>query len=186
MKTVIGLAGEKAGGKGTFTETLKSLLPMKKIAYAKFSDILTDSLKLWGLELTRENYQKLSVAMRNTFGEGTLTRAIQRRVETLDADIVILDGVRWDSDVVLLRSFPINFLVYITADVRLRHARSQKRKEKAGEENASLEQFMKEEQAETEKDIPRIGSSADFTILNNEGPRELQAKIRELALSVLL
>ncbi|MDP3999523.1 MAG: hypothetical protein Q8P76_02945 [bacterium] len=179
MKTVIGLVGEKAGGKGTFTEILKSLLPNKKIAYAKFSDILTDSLKLWGLELTRENYQKLSIAMRNTFGDGTLTQAIQNRIKTMDADIVILDGIRWESDLKLLRSFPANLLVYVTASAELRHTRSQKRGEKAGEENATFEQFMKEEEAETERAIPKIGMSADCTIVNDEEMPQLEQKVRK-------
>lgn len=185
MKMVIGLVGEKAGGKGTFTEIMTSLLPERKIVYAKFSDVLADTLKLWGLELTRENYQKLSVAMRNTFGDGTLTRAIQNRIEALDADIVILDGLRWESDMKLLRSFPVNFLIYVTASAELRHIRSQQRKEKAGEENATFEQFMLEEQAETEKAIPKIGAAADFTVVNNCAMSKLQEKVREFCLTFL-
>lgn len=175
---VIGLVGEKGGGKGAFTELLKQLLPNLKFAYVRFSDVLTDTLKVWDINPTRENYQKLSVAMRNAFGEGSLTRATHRRVSDVDADIVILDGIRWQADAALLRSLPNNVLVYITADAQIRYERSKTRKEKIGEDQTTFEQFMAEEKAETEKLIPEIGKTANVIIQNNGSKLEFLRKIK--------
>ena len=177
---VIGLVGEKGSGKGTFTKLLKDCLPRAKIVYVCFSDALGDTLKIWGIEPTRENYQKLSVAMKNTFGEGSLTRATHRRISGLEADAVVLDGIRWRADVELLRSLPNNILVYVTADARVRYERTKNRKEKAGEDQTTFEQFMAEEQAETEKLIPKIGAQAELTIDNNGSPEQLREQIQKI------
>lgn len=168
MKIIIGLVGEKSGGKGTFKNLLVELIGNRhQIKHVRFSDVLVETLKLWGIEDSRPNLQKLSPAMVQAYGEGVLTRAIKKRIENVDADIVILDGIRWHSDAEMLRQLPNNVLVYITADAKKRHDWSRARKEKAGEENTTLEQFMEEEQAETEKYIPEIGAMADYKITNN-------------------
>ncbi len=178
-KVIIGLVGEKGCGKGTFKDLLAEMVPDKKIAHVRFSDVLAETLKLWGIPASRESLQKLSPAMVQAYGEGVLTRAVRKRVEDLDADIVILDGVRWLSDEEMLRQLPDNLLVYITADAKTRYERTKSRKEKTGEENTTLEQFMKEEQAETEKSIPLIGARADYKIINSGSLEELRTEIEK-------
>lgn len=188
MKVIIGLVGEKGGGKGKFTEMLIELLDEagKKTAHARFSDILVETLKLWHLPNTRENLQKLSVIMRDAYGKGTLTNAVRQRLESLAADFVILDGIRWESDVELLRSFPHSLLIYIYADPEIRLERIRKRKEKSGEENTTLEQFLQQEQAETEKMIPAIGLTANLKIVNNsKDPEELKAVVQHFLATFL-
>lgn len=181
MKIVIGLVGEKSGGKGAFQKLLVELINNQyRIAHVRFSDVLLETLKLWGIENSRPNLQKLSPAMVRAFGEGVLTRVVKKRIENLDVDIVILDGVRWFSDLEMLRQLPDNILIYITADAKKRHQRSQARKEKVGEENTTFEQFMKEEQAETEKYIPKIGARADYKITNNGNLEKLRQEIKAL------
>lgn len=177
-KIVIGLVGEIGGGKETFTKLLKEKYK-DGVAMVRFSDILGDTLNLWGLERSRENYQKLSVAMRNTFGDGTLTNAVYHRVQNLNSEIVILDGVRWLSDADLVRKFPSNILVYVTADAKIRYQRTKDRKEKAGESQDTWEDFQKKDQAETEKDVPTIGAWADFKIDNNGTLEDYRRQVAE-------
>lgn len=179
MKIIIGLVGEKGCGKGTFKDLLSEIMPDKKIVHVRFSDVLVETLKLWGIPTSRENLQKLSPAMVRAYGEGTLTRAVKKRVEDLEADIVILDGVRWLSDAEMLRQFTRNLLVYVIADAELRFERTKNRKEKAGEENTNWEKFLQEEQAETEKYIPIIGALADYKILNNGSLEELREEVKK-------
>jgi len=188
MKIVIGLTGEKLAGKETFVRCLTQILsesqqylplPNRKIlASIRSSDVLIEILKSLRMEATRKNMQKLAVVLDKGFGKGTLTRSVQRRIQDMEADIVIFDGVRWQTDALMIREFQRNILVYITADIKTRHQRVQKRKEKIGEDKISFEDFKKEEQAETEIYIPEIGRFANFTVVNNGDEANLKSQVQ--------
>lgn len=167
MKIVIGLVGEKGSGKETFAKFLTQAASGKTVSHRRFSDVLGETLKLWGIRTTRKNLQKLAVVMDNAFGEGTLTNAVYALIGRDNADIVILDGIRWKTDLAMLRRFSRNILVYVTADTETRYARVKERKEKEGEECATLEQFLEEERAPNELLIPQIGKEAGVRITNN-------------------
>ncbi len=175
---IIGLVGEKGSGKETFGNLLMEIARSKKIKRIRFSDILNYTLKLWDLDPTRKNLQNLAIAMDGAYGAGTLSQAIAKQIKDSDADIVILDGIRWKSDVDLLRSFPKNILVYITADLDIRYHRLKLRQEKK-DEAKTYEQFMKEEQAQNELLIPEIGAKADIKITNNASIEDFKAEIEK-------
>ena len=179
MKIVIGLVGEKGGGKGTFTNLLREIATGKSIGCKRSGDVLLETLKIWNITPNRTNLQKLAVIMDKTYGAGALTGAVQKRIIEDPSDITVFDGVRWTSDAQMIRQFSPNFLIYITADARTRYERTKLRKEKAGEENASFEQFLKEEKAETEIFISRIGEAADVKINNNGSLEELKERVAD-------
>lgn len=176
---VIGLVGEKGSGKETFTKFLAELFS-KKISHVRFSDLLKETLALWNIPDSRENLQKLAVAMNQGFGEGTLSAAIYKRLKSTKTELVVLDGVRWESDVKLLKKFANNKLIYITADLKTRFERLKIRGEKTGENETSFEQFVLEENAANELLIPKIGSLADFKIENNGSFQDLKTETQKL------
>lgn len=163
---VVGIVGEKGAGKGTFVKFFKELYK-GKTADIRFSDLLKQTLDLWDIPTTRENLQKIAVVMRDGFNRDSLTHAISQRINNLDADVVLVEGVRWLTDEKMIRSFPKNKMVYITADVKLRYERLKRRNEKVGEGSTPYSQFLKEERAVNETLIPKIGKRADFRIDNN-------------------
>lgn len=179
-KLIIGLLGEKGGGKGTFTSVLKESLPDKTIESYRSRDILSDILNILNLPLTRDNFQTLAPLLRDNFRSDIITQAIAKKISQSEADIVIFDGVRWNSDVELIRTFPNNYLVYVTADPKIRYQRTKLRKEKAGEDQATFEQFLEEETAETERYIPIIGATADFKIINNGSLDEFKNQVSQI------
>lgn len=180
---VLGLVGEKGSGKETFVNFLKEVTT-KKILHVRFSDILKQTLMLWGLPVTRANLQKLAVVMDENFGKGSVTRALFEQLQGADSEVVVLDGIRWETDLALLRKFKNNKLIYITADVKLRFERLKKRGEKEEEITASYNQFLKEEKAKNELLIPKFGKSADFKIENNASLEEYRKKVKQLAESL--
>ena len=119
--------------------------------------------------------------MDENFGKGTLTNAIYERIKNDKKNIVIYDGIRWQTDVEMIRSFHKNILIYITANPKVRYERLKERKEKIGEENLTFEQFMKEEKAYTEIFISRIGKTADFKIENNYSIEKFKDKVKEFS-----
>jgi dephospho-CoA kinase len=179
MKLFIGLVGEKGGGKDTFAETFKSLVNDFSIGRCRSSDILAQTLEKWSLPKTRHNLQHLAIVMDQGFGVGTLTAALKANILKMQEDIIIFDAVRWMSDVELARSFPLNFLVYITADSKIRYERTKARKEKVGEATTTYEQFLEDEKVSTETDIPVIGRAADATIINGNDLERFKAAVLE-------
>jgi dephospho-CoA kinase len=177
MQTVIGLVGEKGAGKDTFVQILQKKLSSKNIAHIRFSDHFKETLKIWSIPITRDNLQKLGVIMSEGYGSSTVSDAVFSRIKNLKADIVCLDGVRWKSDVELVRIFPKNFLVYITANPNLRFKRLKQRGEKVDEINLTFTRFMKEEKAKNEILIPKFGMKADFKILNEGTLEEFEQKV---------
>ncbi|OGE31699.1 hypothetical protein A2631_00960 [Candidatus Daviesbacteria bacterium RIFCSPHIGHO2_01_FULL_44_29] len=178
-KFVIGLFGEKGSGKETFTELLKEILPNKKIQGVRTSAILMKTLKTWGLPDIRENYSKLVISMEQTFGAGSLARANKQLIDREEADIVVIDGIRRQPEVDLVKSFPRHCLLYLTADPKLRFARLKSRQEKENEKNMTFEGFLAEESLPTEQFIPQMGQEADYRIENNGQIERFKDQIKD-------
>jgi len=167
MPLVIGIVGAKGSGKGTFAATLEAVAPVGvHVARVRMSDVLRETLDLWHLPQSRANLQHFSGVMDAEFGSGTLAHAIGHRIASAAADIVVVDGVRWEADRLLIRSFPQNILIAVTADVRVRYERLTQRGENAQESHTTFEQFLEEEQAVSERAIPAIVATADVRITN--------------------
>ncbi len=163
---ILGLIGEKGAGKETFVKILTESLSHKSIAHYHFSDILSKTLSLWNLPLSRANMQILAISMVSSFGKYTLSNALKTIIKKDQSDIIIVDGVRWEADLEMLRSFPTNYLIYITANPKVRYQRIISRNEKEGEGNTTYQQFLNEEKSKTETSIKKISRQADITIEN--------------------
>lgn len=178
MKIYIGLVGEKGGGKETFVHMLTGLMAHKTIGHIKSSDLLAKTLKLWNLELTRSNLQEMAIVLDKGFGHGTVTHGVYEKMKNDASDIVIFDGIRWKSDVEMLRMFENNMLVYITAPLETRYTRTTIRREKMDEALATMEQFVQEENVATEIEIQDISKGADITIVNDGTLEDLHEKVK--------
>lgn len=174
MKLVIGIVGPPLAGKETFANVITRLLKNDghSVSYNRFSDILRDTLDIWGIPHGRENEQLLAQFMVNPqfFGAGTLSRAMKNRLLKDTADVGILDGVRWFSDEKMIREFPEenvkSLIAFVNADPDVRFTRLQKRN-RAGESATSRADFDRQGKAENEIYIPEIGGRADIQLENN-------------------
>jgi dephospho-CoA kinase len=179
MKCIIGLVGEKGSGKGTFITLLQEIAQGTAIERIASSSLLGDTLDLWSIPRTRRNLQDLAIVMNQHYGDTTLSTAVYHRIEKSTADIVIFDGMRWMSDLDMIRSFPENILVYVTTDIRKRYERTKLRQEKKDESSVSYDQFLAEEQVKTELDIVKIGERAEIKIVNNGSLDEYKKSVEE-------
>lgn len=160
----IGIVGENGAGKTTAIKLITAALTGHTNKQLRFSSLLTSTLQLWGLEVNRENLQLAAQAMDNTFGKGTLSRAVISQAKSMTEKVLFLDGVRWPTDEQAVRTFKRSMIIYVTASPEVRFQRLINRNEKAGEGMMSREQFEKEEAAPNEQFINDIGSRADFVI----------------------
>jgi len=177
---IIGIVGEIGSGKDTFSSHFIKIANDKKIVRVRFSDILKQTLDLWSIPVTRHNLQYLAIIMDKEFGVGTLTNALRQAVIKEKADIVIIEGVRWLSDVPLIRSFEKNYLVYITSDQNIRYERVKKRGEKVDEKSLTIDRFRLEDKEPTETHILEIGKDADIKIENNKTLKEFIEEIKKI------
>jgi len=177
-KIIIGLIGEKGSGKGTVSDYL-----IKNFGAQHFgtSKILKRTVSDLHLELTRDNFIKLALVLKEGFGADVVINSLIQDIEqTATSDIVIADGIRMHDDVKpFLEKYGRNFyLIYVTADMKLRYERTKLRKEKAHEDKMSWDEFIREEARLTEVSIHEVGRQADFIIDNNGGESELILQIK--------
>jgi len=179
----IGVIGENGAGKGTFVSNIETKLVAAgvEVEVLKFSDVLSDTLKVWNLLGGRGNLQRLSASMSVAFGPEALANAVYGRISIChDASgVLLLDGVRSEADAAMVGRFSRHFLVYITARPEVRHKRARDRGEKFGEDVMSFEQFMEEGRAKVEAPIPIIGARAHVKIINNDSLEDYEGEIKK-------
>ncbi len=180
MTKVIGLVGEKGSGKQTFVNFLKEIAPQLNIRQVRFSDILAQTLILWDIPLTRPNLQKLAIIMNESFGAQALANAAKFSIEGDKADVIILDGIRREAELKLVKGMKNNLVIYITASQKLRYQRLKTRSEKVGEVGLTFEQFLKEENSKAESEIPKLSKLSDIKIENNSSLEEFKSSILKL------
>ena len=176
-KIILGLVGPLACGKETVK---KYLVENYKAKDCRFSTILRDVLNRTAVPVSRENLQKLSTVLRANFGENLLAKAIAMDASKLDADIVVIDGVRRPTDIEHLNELPNFFLIKIDAEPRLRYERLIKRNENEGDEKKTFEQFLKDHEAEADKLVPLVMATAKHAIDNNGSFEDLYKQVDEI------
>lgn len=178
-KIIIGLIGEKGSGKGTVA---KYLIDKCGAAHYGTSKILRRTIEGLHLPVTRDNLVKLALVIKEGFWPSIVIDALITDIENNGSDIIIADGIRMHGDVRPFRKkYGKNFyLIYVTADIKIRYKRTKARNEKADEDKMTFEEFLAEESRLTEVSIHEIGAKADFTINNDGIPKKLKKQIDEI------
>ncbi|MFA5165952.1 MAG: AAA family ATPase [Candidatus Paceibacterota bacterium] len=171
---VIGITGQTGAGKDALCEQLKKI--NKKAIFLRFSTPLTEALNIFTNEIKKEDQQWLGRVLREHFGEDILARSIERKIKSLKGGLIILNGIRYESERQLLKKLG-GKLVYIKADAKTRWQRVRSRKEKK-DDNSSFEKFLEMDSASTERSILEIGQKADFIIANNGSLAELKDQLK--------
>jgi dephospho-CoA kinase len=182
-KIVIGLIGENGSGKGTVSDYLKE--KYGAIHYGT-SQILRRTLEDLHLPITRDNLVKLALVLKEGYGPSVIIDSLIMDMEKNGSNIIIADGIRMHGDVEpFKKKYGADFyLVYVTADVRMRFERTRSRKEKDGEDKTTFQQFLEEEAKLTEISIHEIGKQADFKLTNNAAPEDLLKQIDDMVKAI--
>lgn len=176
MKLVIGLVGHIGSGKTAVSKHLQDRYGGRE---HRFSQILMDILDRLYLPHERAHLQNLGKSLRAELGPDVIVNAFKRDLEKDPSDLLIVDGIRYENEVELLKGFGNSALIFVAAPPEIRYERAVKRGEK-GEADISYEQFLENEKAETEKRIGAIGEMADYTIDNSGTLDELLEKVDEI------
>jgi dephospho-CoA kinase len=180
-KIILGLVGTLASGK----ETIKKYIVEKYNAKdCRFSTILRDAMNRTAIPISRENLQKFSTILRANFGENILAKAIAADASKLDADIVVIDGIRRFTDIEYLEKLFNFILIKIDADPKIRYERLKKRNENIDDDKKTFEEFLNDHEAEADKQIPEVMKAAKYFIDNSGSFENLYKQIDELLLTL--
>lgn len=178
-KIIIGLIGEQAGGKGTVADIIT-----KKYGGVRLttSNILRRTLDSLYIPSSRDSLTNLALILKKGFGKAVLMEAMLQEVEKVDSDLIIVDGIRMpgDTDPFIEEYGDDFYLIYVTADQKIRWERSKARGEKANESKADFKEFASKEKKQTEISIAKVGKKANYKILNNNNAKELEKKVIEI------
>lgn len=181
-KKILAFTGQIASGKGTacafFVDRYEARL-------VKFSSILRDVLDRLYLAQSRDTMQQLSFALRGAFGQDIFAKAIANDVTTLNAPLIVIDGVRRPYDVECLKVLDGFHLIAIETDERLRYDRVIKRNENHGDAEKSWEQFLADEQADAEASIPEIMKQANEYVHNNGSLDDFYRQLEAVYLKIM-
>lgn len=176
-KIILGLVGPLASGKEA---TKEYILKKYKAQDCKFSTALRDVLDRVSVPNSRENLQRLSTILREEYGEDLLAKSIASDASHLNADIVVIDGVRRLSDIQYLNKLSHFILVKIDADPKKRYKRLVLRNENKGDDKKTFEQFLKDHESEADSLVPVVMRQAQKSIDNNGSFEDLYEQIDKL------
>lgn len=176
QKTIIGIIGEQASGKGAAADIIRKKYGGSRLTV---SNLLRKTIESLSLEASRDNLVNMALVLKKGFGDDVLMKAMIKEVELEDADLVIVDGFRMPGDPECFKeAFEDNFhFIYVTADQKIRYERSVGRGEKAGESDATFEEFKSKEALKTEAKIAKVAKDADYKIVNNGTAKELEKQV---------
>ncbi len=176
MSRLIGVVGMPGAGKDTFCDYFSDV--KNSVEILKFSDPLSEILRIFFDEVKREDQQWLVNNLRERFGKDILAKAIEKKVKSSESDYILLNGVRLWEDFEMVKRLG-GEMVYIKTDAEKRWKRLKKRGEKK-DDDVSFEKFLKLDNGRTEKNIREIGKGSDVTIENNGSLDEFKDKIVDI------
>ncbi|MDA3815390.1 MAG: AAA family ATPase [Patescibacteria group bacterium] len=163
-KIIIGLVGETGSGKDTVAKYLKGKY---EATLMRFKDPMEETLSIFFEKPSKEDYQWFFKSLHERFGMDILCKGLKKKIDGSEAELIVVNGLRMPSDYDFIRSYSNSFILYVTADQKVRWQRVTVRGEKS-DDDISFEKFQKLDKNETEVHIPEIGAKADYTIKNEQ------------------
>ena len=181
-KIIIALVANIGAGKSFVSDYIEEKYGAKSI---KYSSVLKNILQILNLEEKRSNFANLSLALRKQFGENILENAIISKIENIDSEILLLDGVRRKEDIDNIKKLENFYLIFIDTSLEVRSERMKSRAEKNDDKNINIEVLNKDEQHDSENRVSMLKKEADFIIDNNSTIENLKENINNVIKKIL-
>jgi len=177
---VFGVTGTYCAGKGAVVEILKS----KDFVHLSVSDYLMEKVVEAGWPENRESLIKMGNELRAKFGPGYLAEQLYDQALKIGAGKVIIESIRTEGEIDVLRNKGQFILLGVDADRMLRYERALARK--SIKDGVTFDEFCKSEDIEmtstdpNKQNLGRCIELSDYVILNNGTLDELKVRVDQV------
>ena len=179
-KIVIGVTGMPGSGKGVVREIVREY----GFPVVVMGDEVRAEAARRNLEPTPENLGKLMLQIRAEEGPGVLARRCIPKIRALDAEVVVVDGLRSPHEVREFRKvFPKFKVIAIHASPKTRFQRLLRRGR--SDDPKDWETFYMRDQRELSVGIGEVIATADYMIVNEGSIEELEAELKQIIKKVI-
>ena len=147
-------------GKSTIAEGLKS----KGYEIINMGNTVREEAKKRNLESTRENLGKLMLELREKNGSGAIAELVKSQIESSTADVILIDGVRSNDEIQVLKKFGTVKLLAVHASTDTRFDFLQKRGR--SDDPQTKEHFDERDNRELGVGISNSIALSDYAISN--------------------
>jgi dephospho-CoA kinase len=159
-KLLVCLTGMPGAGKSTIAEGLKS----KGYEIINLGNAVRDEAKKRNLDPTRENLGKLMLELREKNGPWAIAELVQIKIESSTANVMLIDGIRSNDEIQVLRKFGTVKLLAIHASTDTRFNFLQKRGR--SDDPQTKEHFEERDNRELGVGISNSIALSDFALSN--------------------
>ena len=160
-KLIVCLTGMPGAGKSTIATGLKN----KGLDVINMGDAVRAEAKRRNLEPTGSNLGKLMLELREKNGPGAVAELIQDNIKNSNHDIIIIDGIRSNEEIKVLKNLGTVKLLSIHASSNTRYNFLSKRAR--SDDPQSRENFEERDKREIGVGISNSIALADESISNN-------------------
>ncbi len=180
-KTIIGLVGPIASGKGTVVDNLEE----KGYSSYSLSDRIREEIRSRGQEVTRETLNTVSNELRITFGANILAQRTAEIIEKENLELVVVDSIRNPEEISYLKQRFDAKIIGVVAPQEKRFEFFKNRTTNSmgissWEEFKTLDDKELKQEGEHKQQVKACLELADFTIENNGTIEDLKGKIEEI------
>ena len=147
-------------GKSTIAEGLKS----KGYEIINMGNTVREEAKKRNLESTRENLGKLMLELREKNGSGAIAELVKSQIKSSTADVILIDGVRSNDEIQVLKKFGTVKLLAVHASTDTRFDFLQKRGR--SDDPQTKEHFDERDNRELGVGISNSIALSDYAISN--------------------
>lgn len=165
-KLIVCLTGMPGAGKSTIAGALKN----KGFEIIKMGDAVRAEAKKRELEPTGQNLGELMLELREKNGPGAVAALIQDQIKNSDHEIIVIDGIRSNAEIDVLRNLGTVKLLSIHASTNTRFTFLTKRARSDDPQNREV--FNERDKREIGVGISNSIALADETISNNNLTKE--------------
>lgn len=159
-KLIVCLTGMPGAGKSTIAEGLQS----NGYEIINMGNAVREEAKNRNLESTRENLGKLMLELREKNGPGAIAELVKSQIESSTSNVILIDGVRSNDEIQVLRKFGTVKLLAVHASTDTRFDFLQKRGR--SDDPQTKEHFEERDNREMSVGISNSIALSDYAISN--------------------
>ncbi|MGH1565996.1 MAG: AAA family ATPase [Nitrosopumilus sp.] len=161
-KLIVCLTGMPGAGKSTIAEGLQS----KGYDIINMGNTVREEAKKRNLEPTRSNLGKLMLEIREKNGPGAVAELVKPLIESSTTNVILIDGIRSNDEIQVLRKFGNVKLLAIHASINTRFDFLQKRGR--SDDPQTKEHFEERDNRELDVGISNPIALSDNAISNTD------------------